>query len=257
MTTTTYKVIASALNLRDKPGLHGQVVLVLERNATVVATTSVDSNGWIGVIVASGRSGFVALKFLQQDLTASQPPAPQALQSIDVELKDRDMSKLHPLFRAKVNEVLKACKDSGLPFRVFEAYRSPERQEYLYQQGRTRFDGGIVTNARAWGSFHQYGLAVDFVLFEGGRWSWDDSGLRRPYWAKLQELVAAMDLRALSFEKPHAEWKANLSDLQAGTLPDQGDESWHDNMEAAVARWKSRKPAAPDLGSLERPQLPT
>lgn len=49
-------------------------------------------------------------------------------------------------------------------FRVFETYRSPEDQDREVIEGNS--------NARAWTSAHQYGLAVDFVPYDGG-WSWD------------------------------------------------------------------------------------
>jgi peptidoglycan L-alanyl-D-glutamate endopeptidase CwlK len=42
-------------------------------------------------------------------------------------------------------------------------YRSPEEQDALYAQGRTK-PGKIITNAKAWQSIHNYGLAFDIVL---------------------------------------------------------------------------------------------
>lgn len=57
--------------------------------------------------------------------------------------------------------------------RFTEVLRSPERQTELYAQGRTK-PGKIVTNAKAWGSAHQYGLAVDMCLIiDGKEASWD------------------------------------------------------------------------------------
>ena len=58
-----------------------------------------------------------------------------------------------------------------LPIRLFEGWRSPRRQRYLYEQGRTR-PGSTVTYARGWESYHQYGLACDFVGFVDGNWTW-------------------------------------------------------------------------------------
>jgi hypothetical protein len=74
---------------------------------------------------------------------------------------------------AKINELLESvrwsghawlaeCKKHGLEFRITEAYRTPERQNFLYQQGRTRA-GNIVTNFDGYRkiSEHQTRLAVD------------------------------------------------------------------------------------------------
>jgi len=47
--------------------------------------------------------------------------------------------------------------------KISETYRTMERQQYLYEQGRTR-EGKKVTNAKAGESFHNYGCAVDFWI---------------------------------------------------------------------------------------------
>ncbi|MDT9001751.1 D-alanyl-D-alanine carboxypeptidase family protein [Paucibacter sp. APW11] len=253
MTAATYEVLATGLNLRDQPGLQGRVLTVLDRGQIVIASAP-EQDGWMPVS-SGGISGFAAAKFLRSVAEAS--PQAGAATTVDVNLKDRDLSRLHPEFRTKVEQVLQRCQDEGIPFRVFEAYRSPERQAWLYEQGRTRMTGGIVTNARAWASFHQYGLAVDFVLFEAGQWSWDDTGARALHWRRLKDLVQDAGLRSLSFETPHAEWPVSLASLQSGNLPADGDATWFDTLEAAVARWQDRQPSAPQVGRFERPALAT
>ena len=74
-----------------------------------------------------------------------------------------DVSKLHPAIRQSVKAIRKKLHDENIPFEVFEAFRTPTRQQYLYAQGRTR-PGAKVTWAGPWCSIHQYGLAVDFVV---------------------------------------------------------------------------------------------
>lgn len=57
--------------------------------------------------------------------------------------------------------------------RFTEVIRSAKRQDELYAQGRSK-PGRIVTNAKAWDSFHCYGLACDCVLIlDGKEASWD------------------------------------------------------------------------------------
>jgi hypothetical protein len=53
-------------------------------------------------------------------------------------------------------------------FAPFETYRTPLRQAELFNQKEK------VTNARAWESAHNYGLAVDFVPKLNGQWSWSE-----------------------------------------------------------------------------------
>lgn len=89
---------------------------------------------------------------------------------------NRKISDLHPLMRECVNVFeMKLLEENLLGtatapgFRLFEGYRSPERQDELFRSP------GSVTRARAWQSAHQYGLAVDYVFWTGERWSWDES----------------------------------------------------------------------------------
>lgn len=107
---------------------------------------------------------------------------------------------LHPAIRRKaeifceklaaINRNEKAILLDGqiVIWKVFETYRSPARQEYLF------FQKPKVTNARAWTSAHQYGLAFDVVGFiEAKReWTWDD---RLP-WGQITLLAMSCGLSA-------------------------------------------------------------
>jgi hypothetical protein len=146
--------------------------------------------------------------------------------------KDRhnNILHLHPKVRVAVVKVFVQLQAEEIPFRIFEAFRYPERQAELYAQGRTKA-GSIVTYARPWQSYHQYGLAVDFVLFVNGDWSWNDAGDKRKWWAKMHQLGAAEGLMRLNFETPHLQITGtNVNDLRKGIYPPNGDKSWHDNL---------------------------
>jgi peptidoglycan L-alanyl-D-glutamate endopeptidase CwlK len=75
-----------------------------------------------------------------------------------------DTALLYPPFAHKVLRLM--CEynvehpDQYL--HILEGYRSPERQDQLWAQGRT-VSGRKVTNAWKWRSWHQYGLAVDLI----------------------------------------------------------------------------------------------
>lgn len=163
---------------------------------------------------------------------------------------------LHPVIRESVREILEALKQEGHPFELFEAFRSPARQRHLFAQGRTR-PGDKVTWVGPWGSFHQYGLAVDLVLKIKGQWSWDDGGKWAKSWTRMHEIGRSHGLRPISKEKPHLQWAdGSIEDLLAGRYPPGGDEGWADNFEAAIAGWSSQGGAPPPpKGIVQRPPL--
>lgn len=103
---------------------------------------------------------------------------------------------LAPVIMDAVPKIISEWKARKHPdIAVFSAVRVPEDQEKLYALGRTvknsdGFDeikkpmGNIVTNAKAWESWHFYGLAIDFAFKNSkGSWYWpaDDS----PLWNEL------------------------------------------------------------------------
>ncbi len=56
----------------------------------------------------------------------------------------RDISELTPNAQKACRLFLERCEENGLKVRITETYRSQERQNWLYAQGRTR-KGNIVT----------------------------------------------------------------------------------------------------------------
>lgn len=166
---------------------------------------------------------------------------------------NRDVSLLHPLMREKAASVLQDIAAEGIPIRLFEGWRPPERQRYLYAQGRTR-PGDIITYAKGWESYHQYGLACDFVGFVNGGWTWD---LPRASWEALHDIGRSHGLEPLGFETPHLQVDdLNIGDLMDGDWPEGGDASWQDNLAQAIGGWDGQPPAPPlrsDDGS--RPPL--
>lgn len=74
----------------------------------------------------------------------------------------RDLNELHPKVKELALKFLEECKKQGLNIGISETYRSVERQDYLYAQGRTR-SGNIVTQSKgsSMQSYHQWRLAFD------------------------------------------------------------------------------------------------
>jgi|SRR5579862_3518884 len=172
----------------------------------------------------------------------------------DPAMRRSDLSALHPVMRSAALEVLRQSDQEELEFRLFESLRSPVRQNWLYQQGRMVPNTAIVTRARAWESYHQYGLAADFVLFIDGKWSWATNGALGARWKRLVQIGKSVGLEGLSFEMPHLQVAGlTLRALQAGKFPAAGDDLWWNNVEAAAISW-SGVPAAPGMQSA-RPTL--
>lgn len=82
---------------------------------------------------------------------------------LGLEAANRDWRRLDPEFAATVLKVFARLEARGYPFALLEGYRSPARQNALADSG------AHVTNARAFQSKHQYGLAVDAAPLRDGR----------------------------------------------------------------------------------------
>lgn len=79
------------------------------------------------------------------------------------EEETQEVTGLHPIVASKQEQLVSLARKKGIRIIITEGYRSEERQEELYQQGRTT-DGQIVTSARGGESYHNYGLAIDFAI---------------------------------------------------------------------------------------------
>ncbi|UWQ59348.1 D-alanyl-D-alanine carboxypeptidase family protein [Leisingera caerulea] len=176
--------------------------------------------------------------------------------------RDSDISKLHPAIRDKVAAIQKKLQSEKIPFEVFEAFRTPERQAQLFAKGRTK-PGKKVTWVGPWGSIHQYGLAVDFVLKIDEKWSWDDKGARAKFWERMHELAKGNGMTPLFnkkgqlIEKPHIELiGVSATEMHNGIYPEGGDEIWAEYLSDLIDNWEGpgAAPPKPELAP-ERPPL--
>jgi peptidoglycan LD-endopeptidase CwlK len=125
-----------------------------------------------------------------------------------VELANRNYADLAPFFAQKLTSAIDDCVSDGYLIRLFEGFRSIERQRWLYASGRTR-PGSIVTHAKAGQSWHQLGVACDVVGYAGGHWDWSID------YDKIDVIFKAHGFESLKFERAHKQIRGGLTIAQA------------------------------------------
>lgn len=110
-------------------------------------------------------------------------------------------NELHPkareVFGLLTHRLIEGFEVGGIDtlFRPFEGYRTPQRQRHLLTVEKT-------TKADAWQSAHNYGLAVDYVPWVDGKWSWDENH----DWNGLDTIATQLGLlRPIRWDRPHIE----------------------------------------------------
>jgi peptidoglycan LD-endopeptidase CwlK len=96
---------------------------------------------------------------------------------------DRNRSHLFPDFRKRLEAVMTDVRRlTGREWMIVEGYRSQERQDWLYAQGRTR-PGKVVTWIKS-PRWHGKGLAADLAPLQSGKvWY----GAPREVWKLMQD----------------------------------------------------------------------
>jgi peptidoglycan L-alanyl-D-glutamate endopeptidase CwlK len=132
-----------------------------------------------------------------------------------------DLDELHPKLKELALKLLDEAKRQGLNAKIIDTFRSPERQDHLYAQGRTRA-GNIVTNAtgKDMSSYHNWRLAFDCIQNVPGK-EYDAAFL-----AKLGKIGQSIGLEwgggwSTFKDAPHFQYTFGLSiaQLKAGKKP--------------------------------------
>lgn len=146
----------------------------------------------------------------------------------------KDLDAVAPELRTRVQRVIDRMKgEYGHDVSIVETARSQERQEHLFEQGRTR-PGAVVTWTRD--SAHTRGDAVD-VIVDG---SWENA----QGFARLQRLAKEEGLRTLGIKDPgHLELANHGERALANAAPQARDE-----VTAAFQRQASSAPSAAPAG---------
>ena len=84
-----------------------------------------------------------------------------------------NIATLKPYAQRKAREWLSKCLEAGMEVKIICGNRTYQEQAALYAKGRTAA-GPKVTNARPGYSWHNFGVAWDFVVFDAkGQPQWD------------------------------------------------------------------------------------
>ena len=108
----------------------------------------------------------------------------------------KDMELLEPITRAAVEAIIVDAASMGITLHVTETYRSPARQQHLYNTH--------VTQLQQVGC-HGYGVAADFCKIVDGKASWDGD------WSFLRDLANKHGLLS-GFDWGHPEMRHSFRD---------------------------------------------
>lgn len=133
---------------------------------------------------------------------ASGTSSGEAVEVAKVHTVQREMDLLEPEFRERLDRVIHRMQtEYGHQVKVTETYRSPERQDALFAQGRSQ-PGPVVTWTRS--SLHAQGRAADLQI--DGSWE-NPAG-----YARLQQVAREEGLQTLGPRDPgHLEFPAEDS----------------------------------------------
>ncbi len=157
--------------------------LLVRRRLLIICATGILATPPLIAIALRGRQLFqyddtirvpdekIAALLQGEQLVPPPPLPPEVFATREVEqirpaLKDasRDWNLLDPDFRTRLLLVYKIMHEQyGYEMALLEGYRSPERQNRLAQIGTN------VTNAAAYQSYHQFGLAADNAFLRDGK----------------------------------------------------------------------------------------
>lgn len=141
------------------------------------------------------------------------------------------LNELHPLIRQKAldayAEAVRITPVGVHPF-ITQTLRTFAQSDALYAQGRSN-PGKIVTNAKAGQSYHNYGLALDFVNQVNGKTPWivDDNWMKVVKVFKKHGFVWGGDFKSIP-DAPHFEmtlgyhWKDLLAKVNKGEVDEDG-----------------------------------
>jgi len=135
---------------------------------------------------------------------------------------EKELVGVHATVAEKARELIKKAYDEGIGIAITQGFRSFAEQDALYAKGRTIKGVAKVTNAKGGQSIHNYGLAVDFCIFDDKKqpcWTVNKD------WKRVVEIAEGMGfeagLRWAFYDPPHLQmtFGLTLKQLRAGKRP--------------------------------------
>jgi peptidoglycan L-alanyl-D-glutamate endopeptidase CwlK len=126
-------------------------------------------------VAADGIPGNVTAEAVAKRLGLdTSTPAPSLSGSAVIDPRSAaNIATLMPYAQSKAREWLLKCLEAGINVKIITGTRTYNEQDNLYAQGRTKA-GRKVTNAPAGYSWHNFGVAWDFVVFDAfGEPQWE------------------------------------------------------------------------------------
>ena len=120
-------------------------------------------------IGVDGRAGPTTWGAIYKAIVGDGAPgavAPTAIASVDPR-SEKNIATLLPEVQPMARELVHKAAAAGITIRIISGLRSYAEQDALYAQGRTA-PGNKVTNAKGGYSNHNFGIAFDVGVFEGG-----------------------------------------------------------------------------------------
>jgi peptidoglycan L-alanyl-D-glutamate endopeptidase CwlK len=150
------------------------------------------------------------------------------------QMPSRNLDDLLPQVKEKALQLDEDCREENIILLFTATYRTPEEQDELYSHGRTK-PGPIVTNSKAWQSWHNVKRAFDVVPkdVDGNIWwaaperIWQKIGLI----GKACGLEWGGDFKSLK-DRPHFELKEGLTLAEAREQLENPKDSQADGVKA-------------------------
>lgn len=126
---------------------------------------------------------------LYENAEATHNPPTANAGSVQLDSRsEKNIASLLPKAQAEARRFLAAIIAAGIEARIISGNRTWAEQDALYDQGRTK-PGKVVTNAPGGYSNHNFGIAWDIGIFEGGKYVEES-----PKYAQAGIIAKEMDL---------------------------------------------------------------
>ena len=119
-------------------------------------------------IGVDGYAGPETWQAIYNRIVPNAPPLTATSDKVD-DRSEKVIATLLPEVQPSARALVTKAGADGITIKVISGLRTYDEQNDLYAQGRTK-PGKIVTNARGGRSNHNFGIAFDIGVFEGGQY---------------------------------------------------------------------------------------